>query len=100
MALLDERDSLLERLAHLEADQHHGEAPAAEGGHGDVLALRQRLLGRDQPHVVQLVDQRLGRLDSDLVLNRRSPSSVVASHTTRWREQAEEGEGGWLERIN
>ena len=66
--LLDKGDGLLEGLAELEADQHYGEATAAEGRDGEGLALLQALLGGDEAHVEELLNEAVGDLHADGVL--------------------------------
>ena len=62
MALLDEGDSLFQRLAKLEAHEHDGKAAAAKRRDGQRLALQQALFGGDQPHAKELVDEEVRRL--------------------------------------
>ena len=42
----------------------HRQAPAAEGGRGQLVAQRQTLLGGNGAHVVQLVEQGVGELQT------------------------------------
>jgi len=64
MALLDKGDSLFQRLAKFEAHEHDGKAAAAKRRDGQRLALQQALLGRDQPHAKELVDEQIRRLSA------------------------------------
>ncbi len=59
MTLLDKGDSLFQRLTKLEAHEHDGKAAAAKCRDGQRLALQQALLGRDQPHAKELVDEQI-----------------------------------------
>ena len=59
VALLDEHDSLLDCLGHLELLHDDGESTAAECGHVHLLARLQALPGSDHSHVEELTYERL-----------------------------------------
>ena len=61
--LLNERDGFAKGLSHLTPHHDHRQTPAAKGGGRQLITQRQRLLGRDGAHVVEFLEQRVGKLE-------------------------------------
>lgn len=65
--LLNKSDGLLEGLRHLQADHDDGQPPPTEAGSAQPLQLFQALPCGDDPHVMQLVQQFLRKVDAGRV---------------------------------
>ena len=77
VALLDELDGGLDGLGHLEAGHDDGEAAAGEGGDGDAVLDGAELGGgRQDAHVVQLVQQQLFGLPAHGVVGREQGEAM------------------------
>lgn len=77
MALLDHSDSGPEVLGHAEAGHDDGEAAAGEGGDGDAVLDGAELGGgRQDAHVVQLVQQQLFGLPAHGVVGREQGEAM------------------------
>lgn len=67
MSLLDECACLAQIFGHFEADHDNGESASAKGRGAEFLGLNETLLGRDNPHIVQLLEKIIRDFDAGLV---------------------------------
>jgi hypothetical protein len=69
-------------------NQHHRKSSPAKGRHCQPFALDEALLGRNKRHVVELLDESVCNLDSDLILHMKKKSEILTSqqsHSQTWK---------------